>query len=169
MTETATVPVKSDNAELRRPHPFDTFGAIADEFIRMWGPNWPFGAWLPARHPAQFAPGTTAWPPRVDVFEKDGNLIVKAELPGLKKEDIEVTLDEGDLMIRGERKAESEVKEDAYYRMERSYGSFYRRLALPFEADAAKIKASYEGGILELRIPKPAAEERPEAKSIMIV
>jgi HSP20 family protein len=105
--------------------------------------------------------------PSTDVYEKDGNLVVKAELPGMKKEDIEVTLDQGDLVIRGERKAESEVTEEDYYRLERSYGSFYRRLPLGFHVTAEQIAASYHDGVLEVRIPKPK-QEQPQAKKIPV-
>jgi HSP20 family protein len=99
------------------------------------------------------------WTPSVDVYERDNTLVVKAEVPGLKKEDIEVALDQGDLVIRGERKAESEVKEENYYRIERNYGSFYRRIPLPFEVQADQVSASYNDGVLEVRIPKPAQEQ----------
>lgn len=108
------------------------------------------------------------WAPRVDVFEKNGDLVVKAELPGAKKEDIEVTLAQGYLVIRGQKKAETEVKEEHYYRMEQSYGSFYRRLALPFEAIADQVKATYTGGILEVHIPKPTAEAEPTSQAITV-
>ena len=87
----------------------------------------------------------------MDIFEKDGALMVKAELPGVKKEEVTITLDDGDLVVRGERKAESEVKEEDYYRMERSYGSFYRRMPLPFEAKAEEIKEQLYAKALEER------------------
>jgi HSP20 family protein len=92
----------------------------------------------------------------MDVFEKDGKLHVRAELPGVKKEDIQVLYDRGELQIKGERKSESEVKEEDYYRCERSYGSFFRRLPLSFEVEPDAIEANYKDGILEIGIPKPA-------------
>jgi len=110
--------------------------------------------------------------PRLDLYEKEGYLVVKAELPGLKKEEIEVEVEGGDLVIKGEHKAEEEVKEEAYYRMERSYGKFYRRIPLPVEAKPEAIKAGYSDGILEVRIPVPKVEkpkvEKPEAKKVKI-
>jgi HSP20 family protein len=106
----------------------------------------------------------TTWSPSVDVYEKDNTLMVKAELPGVKKEDIAITLDQGDLLIRGERKAEHEVKEEQYYRMERSYGSFYRRIPLPSGVKADQIKATFNDGVLEVRIPTPAQEQPQEQK-----
>lgn len=76
----------------------------------------------------------------------------------MKKEDIHVTLDEGDLVISGESKTRSEVKKEDCYRLERSTGQFYRRLALPFEASANRIEADFKDGVLEVKIPRPAAD-----------
>jgi HSP20 family protein len=103
----------------------------------------------------------------MDVFEQNGNLVVKAELPGVAKDDIHVTYDRGDLEIRGEKKAESEVKEENYYRSERSYGSFYRRMTLPFELKPEQISAEYKDGVLQVKIPKPA-ETKSEPRKIPV-
>jgi HSP20 family protein len=103
----------------------------------------------------------------VDVYEKDGNLIVKAEVPGMKKEDIKVEMDDGDLVLSGERKSESEVREEDYYRVERAYGSFYRRLQIPFDVKTEQIKATYKDGVLEIAIPKPA-QATPPPKRIAV-
>jgi HSP20 family protein len=168
MSETATAPVKTENGKVHRPDPFEMFETFQDEMARLWGQTWPFGSWPLAHRTAQRTTGAALWTPRVDVFEKNGDIVVKAELPGAKKEDIEVTLDQGDLMIRGQKKAETEVKEEHYYRMEQSYGSFYRRLALPFETTAEQIEATYAEGILEIRIPKPATEAQPAPQTITI-
>ena len=168
MAETATAPVKTGNGKVHRPDPFEMFETFQDEMARLWGQTWPFGSWPLPRKAAQTTTGTALWAPRVDVFEKDGDLVVKAELPGAKKEDIEVTLDQGDLVIRGQKKAETEVKEEHYYRMEQSYGSFYRRLALPFETTAEQVKATYAEGILEIRIPKPTAETPPAPQTVKV-
>ena len=143
MAETATPPMKTGNGKVRRPDLFETF---QDEMARLWSQTWPFSSWPVACGTAATTGGAALWTPRVDVFEKNGDLVVKAELPGARKEDIEVTLDQGDLVIRGQKKAETEVKEENYYRMEQSYGSFYRRLALPFETTAEQIKATYAEG-----------------------
>lgn len=168
MAETATVPAKTENGKLHRRDPFEMFETFQDEMARLWGQTWPFGSWPLARRAAQNTEGAALWAPRIDVFEKNGDFVVKAELPGAKKEDIEVTLDQGDLVIRGQKKAETEVKEEHYYRMEQSYGTFYRRLALPFEATAEQVKATFTEGILEIRIPKPAGETPSAPKQITI-
>ena len=96
--------------------------------------------------------------PRVDVLEKGGIPVVNAELPGVKQEDVQVELEDGDLVIRGETKAETEVKEESFYRMERSAGGFYRRLSLPFEVQPDQIQASMADGMLEVRIPRPTEQ-----------
>lgn len=169
MPEQTTVPVEAHDgsAKLRRREPGALFDDLQDEFARLWNRDW----WLPPRGllPLRFRRvepliSTEAWVPRVDVFEKNGDLVVKAELPGVKKDDIHVEMDEGDLVIRGERSAESEVKEDDYYRMERSYGSFLRRLALPDGVDAGQVKATFTDGVLEVIVPKPVAAAKEPAR-----
>jgi HSP20 family protein len=96
------------------------------------------------------------WMPAVDVFEKDDKFIVKAELPGMKEEDIDVSVVGDRLSIKGEKKTETQVKEQDYYRSERSYGSFYRSIPLPSNVEADKIEASFENGVLEVALPKSA-------------
>ncbi len=109
------------------------------------------------------------WAPSADIYEKDGHLVVKAELPGVDRDDISVTVEDGDLVLQGERRAEDEVEEDAFYRMERFTGTFYRRFALPDGIDEGQITAEYKDGVLEVRIPKPSGdEEKPERKQIQI-
>jgi HSP20 family protein len=101
------------------------------------------------------------WTPAIEMFEKDDKFMVKAELPGMKEEDIDVSVVGDTLTIKGERKAESEVKEEDYYCCERSYGSFTRSITLPSSVDAKNIEASYENGVLEISLPK-AAEVKPK-------
>ena len=103
----------------------------------------------------------------MDVYEKDNAIVIKAELPGLKKEEVQVEIDGEDLVIRGESKAESEVKDEDYYRSERSIGSFYRRMPLPAGVTPEQIQANLKDGVLEVRVPKPA-EARSEAKKIEV-
>lgn len=110
---------------------------------------------------------TMPWTPKLDVFRTDGELVVKADLPGMKKEDVTVTLEEGDLILKGERKEEKEFKEEDVYRAERIYGAFFRRLPLDFEVDPAKVNAKFIDGVLEIRLPMPPQEE-PKAEPIAI-
>lgn len=103
--------------------------------------------------------------PAADIFETKDDYILKLEVPGMKKDDIKVEINQNTLTVSGERKQDSDVKEDNYHRVERFYGSFNRSFTLPGETDTAKIKATMKDGILELKIPK--AEEK-KAKSISI-
>jgi len=96
------------------------------------------------------------WAPAIEVFEKEDKFVVMAELPGMKEEDIDVSVVGDTLTIKGEKKAETEVKEEDYYCCERSYGSFFRSVALPSTVDAQKIEASYANGVLEISLPKAA-------------
>lgn len=96
------------------------------------------------------------WIPAVDVFEKKDKFVVKAELPGMKEEDIDVSVVGDTLSIKGEKKTETEIEEEDYYRCERNYGSFYRSIPLPSTVDADKIEASFEDGVLEVALPKSA-------------
>jgi HSP20 family protein len=101
------------------------------------------------------------WAPAIEVFEKEDKFVVKAELPGMKEEDIDISVVGDTLTIKGERKAESEVKEEDYYCCERSYGSFSRSIAVPPNVDTKKIEASFEDGVLEVSLPK-APEVKPK-------
>lgn len=103
--------------------------------------------------------------PSLDVFEEKDSVVVKAELPGMKKEDVEVSLSGENLTIKGEKKEDKEVKEDDYYRRERSYGSFLRAVTLPCEVKSGEIKASFKDGVLEIRLPKT---EEAKKKSIAV-
>ena len=99
--------------------------------------------------------------PAVDVFEKEDKFVVKAELPGMKEEDVDVSVIGDTLSIKGEKKTETEIKDENYYRCERSYGSFYRSIPIPSNVDANKIEASFEDGVLEVALPK-SAEVKPK-------
>ncbi len=103
--------------------------------------------------------------PAVDVFEKDGQLHVRAEVPGMTEKDINIEVSEDGLVISGEKKEEKEVKEENYYRSERSYGKFTRRFALPRTADADKATARFKDGVLEIDIPLSGG---PTARKIEI-
>jgi HSP20 family protein len=103
--------------------------------------------------------------PTVDLYEEKDDIVVKAELPGIDKENVEVNLTDHTLTIKGEKKKQEEVKEENYYRSERSYGSFLRTLELPKDVHGDKVKASFKNGILEVRMPKT---EEAKAKEIKV-
>ena len=100
--------------------------------------------------------------PTVDIFEEGNDLVVKAELPGIKKEDLNVTLTENRITISGEKKREKKVEKKDYHRIESSYGSFTRSFRLPENVNGDKAKASFKDGMLNIRIPK--TEEAKQKK-----
>ena len=102
------------------------------------------------------------WSPLVDVIDKKDKIIAKAELPGVDKKDIKITLSDNTLTIRGERKEERETKKEDYYCCERVQGSYSRTIALPVEVDNTKIKASFKNGVLEVTLPKAEAVKPKE-------
>lgn len=97
---------------------------------------------------------TSNWTPAVDIKEEEQRFVLQADIPGVDPKDIDVTMDNGVLTIKGERKHESEEQANGYKRVERSYGSFYRRFSLPDSADAEGITAKGKDGVLEVVIPK---------------
>lgn len=103
--------------------------------------------------------------PAVDVFEEKDDLVVKAEVPGIDKDNIEVTLSDSTLTIKGEKKKQEEVKEENYYRSERHHGAFMRTVELPKDVQPDKVKASFKNGVLEIRMPKT---EEAKAKEIKV-
>jgi HSP20 family protein len=102
------------------------------------------------------------WAPAVDVLTKDNDLMIRAELPGVKPEDVDITLQDGVLSISGEHKANQEEERGGYHVRERRYGSFRRSLALPKGIDESKIHARFENGVLEVTVEGAAIEEAPK-------
>lgn len=94
------------------------------------------------------------WAPAIDVVDRKDEVILRADLPGMSERDVELTLQDGNLTIRGERKEEKEEKEENYYCCERSYGAFSRSLAVPASVNADKINATFKSGVLEVHLPK---------------
>jgi HSP20 family protein len=101
----------------------------------------------------------TTWRPAIDVEEKDGKYLVRADLPGLNKKDIHVELHDGYLTLRGERKSEHEENKDNYHRIERTYGTFERTFRVPKGVTEKDIHAKYKDGVLELTVPTPKVVE----------
>lgn len=99
------------------------------------------------------------WAPAVDIFEREGQIVLKAELPGVDPKDVQIHVENNVLTLRGERKFDNEVKRESYHRVERSYGSFTRSFHLPNTVDVGNIKADYKDGVLNVALPK-----REEAK-----
>ncbi len=108
--------------------------------------------------------GLQRFAPRIDMCETDDALEITVELPGVDEKDIDVTVTEDVMTIKGEKKSESEKKDKDYHMVERSYGMFQRSLALPYEVDADKVEAKFENGVLKVSMPKPPEIEAKTKK-----
>jgi HSP20 family protein len=104
------------------------------------------------------------WSPSVDIEEKDNEIVVKADIPGVSEKDLEVRLENNTLTLKGERKFEKEDKQQGYHRIERGYGSFVRSFALPAAVDADKVQAHYKDGVLTVTLPKTEAAKARKVK-----
>ena len=134
------VPVK------RRNELLDPFRRMDELMRRTWG-DFPFGELVEK----EFG---TEWVPSVDISETEKEITVKAELPGIDKKDIEISLDENHLIIKGEKRGETEETGKHFHRVERTFGSFYRSLLLPATVAKDKIDAAYKDGVLTVVLPK---------------
>jgi HSP20 family protein len=106
-----------------------------------------------------------SWTPAVDIYEVEGSLVLKAELPELRREDIDVNIENSTLTIRGERKLDSEVKQESFHRIERAYGTFVRQFTLPPTVDPAKVGAEYKNGVLTVTLP---VREEAKPRSVKV-
>jgi len=144
---------------LVRWNPFGESTAMQNRINRMFNePYWPTGR-------MDDDTGMGMWNPVVDLYEKDDHFVIKAELPGVNKKDIAIDLKDRVLTLSGERLYENEVKEENYYRRERSYGKFQRVFTLPADVDSDKIKAEFNDGLLQIEVPKPE-EQKPKKVTI---
>lgn len=136
---------------------------FSEEMDRLFG-DFSFGGSLASGFGREFTRLAdlegSMWLPQVESFERDGKLVVRADLPGLNKDDINVEITDDAIKIRGERRQEEEENEKGYYRSERSYGSFYREIPLPSGANAEDAGATFRNGVLEVTIPAPARQGR---------
>jgi HSP20 family protein len=110
-------------------------------------------------------PALQRWVPPMDLVESGDQFVLRADLPGMSEEDIQIELEDGTLTVSGERKAEHEQREEGFHRVERSFGTFSRSLTLPKGIDGDAVSASFDRGVLEIRIPKPE-ERKPRRISI---
>ena len=144
---------------LVRRNPFGEMTAMQNRINRMFNePFWPTGR-------MNDDTGMGMWNPVVDLYEKDDHFVIKAELPGVNKNDIAIDLKDRVLTLSGDRSYENEVKEENYFRRERSYGKFQRVFTLPADVDSDKIKAEFNDGLLQIEVPKP---EEQKAKKVTI-
>jgi HSP20 family protein len=117
-------------------------------------------SWLASRFGRGGERGHSMWSPQVEIYERENHLVICADLPGLKKDNIKVEFKDNVLTIQGERQQEYEEKQQGYQRSERSYGSFYRAIPLPEGIDAGKVQATFQDGVLKITMPMPQQEER---------
>jgi len=136
---------------------FDRLPSLRDEVSRL------FDFSLPARGSGV----ANGWSPALDVFDDKDSMVVKVELPGLKKEAINISLHEGVLTVSGERKRETEKKEGEFFRSERYFGKFQRSVTLPATVDSSKVSATYKDGVLTVELPK-AEEAKPKQIAVSV-
>jgi HSP20 family protein len=151
----------------RREQPVPTISPFAfmrrfnEEMDRLYG-DFGFGRALASGFGREFDRladlEASLWSPQVEAFEREGKLIVRADLPGLTKDDINVDITDDAIKIRGERRQEKEENEEGYYRSERSYGSFYREIPLPNGVNGDEANATFRNGVLEITMPAPARQ-----------
>jgi len=129
---------------------------MEDFFGRNRRPWWP-SVWSRDRARELIAPA-------LDIYEEKDDIVVKAELPGMTKDDIEVDISNSHLTLKGEKKKEEKIEEEGYFACERAYGAFHRSVELPKGVQADKVKASFKNGILEIRLPKTEEAKTKEIK-----
>jgi HSP20 family protein len=132
-----------------------------EDFIRRPFSSTP--SWLPRLR----MPEVEGVVPSVDILKEGDDIVVKAELPGMKKENIDVSLTKDTITISGEKKKEEKIEKKDYYSLERSYGSFKRSFSLPSEVQTEKASAKFKDGVLEIRIPKTEEAKKKEKKVII--
>lgn len=139
--------------------PFEEMERRFEDFFRK-----PFSLMGPTWWPRLRMPELEEITPTVDIYEEAGDVVIKAELPGMKKENIDVNISGDTVTISGEKKKEEKVEKKNYYSIERSYGSFKRTFRMPAEVQADKAKANFKDGVLELRVPKTEEAKKKEKK-----
>ena len=143
----------------RAGNPFAMLDRFTDEMDRVFG-DFGFGrGWLSPRGNAQLRT-SAMWAPDIEVYHRNNELVVRADLPGLKKDDVKVDVTDNTITIQGERRQEEETEREGVYRSERTYGSFCRTVPLPEGAIADQAKASFRDGVLEITVPAPPQTTR---------
>ena len=136
---------------LARWTPMGNLASFQDEMNRM------FNQFFRGGNGEEAGWGVRTWTPPVDIYETDDALVLKAELPGVSKDDVSIEIHQNTLILRGQRRPDAEVREDRYHRAERAYGPFQRSFLLPTLVDQEHVQATYKDGVLELRLPKSEA------------
>jgi HSP20 family protein len=142
---------------ITRFDPFRDMAVLQDRMNRLFNDSYS------GRNQEDHMLSRGTWIPPVDIYEVDGELVLKAELPDMKREDIDVTVENNTLTVRGDRKLDNEIKQENFHRVERAYGSFVRTFSLPPTVDTGKIGAEYKDGVLTVKLPM---REEAKARSI---
>ena len=154
----------SEETSIARPtpgfpsSPFSLMRRLSDEMERLFD-----GGGIGDLRGSQWWPtslGTGSWSPDIDIYERKGQLVIHADVPGLTKNDVKVEVSDGELVIEGERKMEQEDKENGSYRRECAYGAFRRALRLPEGVKADRAKATFKDGVLEVTMPAQAHQKK---------
>src|SRR5919109_3503452 len=148
---------------MMRWDPFQDLRSAQDEMAQMS----PMLAHALGLHAQQGSATTTDWAPALDISERKDAYLVTVELPGIKPEDLDITMEDGLLTIQGERHFTSESSEEQYHRVERRYGSFRRSITLPSQVQADAIEASFDNGVLTVKVPK-AEEAKPRRIEVQL-
>jgi HSP20 family protein len=151
---------KRESRELVKTEPAARIPVMRD--MDRWFEDF-FGRPFPSIMP-RFAIQEAEFIPAIDIYEEGNDVIVKAELPGMKKEDIDISLSEDTITLSGEKKAEHKIEKRGFYRYESSYGSFCRSMTLPSDVQPEKVKAEFKNGVLEVRMPKTEEAKKKERK-----
>ena len=138
----------------RRQEPLNLLRQMTSEFDRMFDEPWTLFRWPPTEVGSTDAP---IWAPKVDIVTKDNKLVTRVDLPGMKKEDVVVEVEDGFLTLSGERRKETREEKANVYREEREYGSFCRTVPLPKGVKAEDVNATFNNGVLEVTVPLPVA------------
>jgi HSP20 family protein len=150
---------RSSTALARPATPFRMFERFADEMDRIFD-EFGFGR-LRSRQPWRgMLSGDDVWSPDVEVFHRNNELVIRADLPGLTKDDVRVDVNDNQVTIEGERQRQHEEEREGVYRSERSYGRFYRAIPLPEGVIADQAKATFKDGVLEITMPAPPEQAR---------
>ena len=140
-------------------NPFYEMESLQNEMNKLF--DFSLGRW----GDRQYGLLDSGWSPAIDIYDSKDNLMIKADIPGMDKKDIDITIQGDTLVLKGEKKTDNEVKEKGYVKTERFYGSFNRAVRLPAEVDSTKVKATYKEGVLELVLPK---KEEAKPKQINV-
>jgi HSP20 family protein len=149
------VPMKANPWGLRRFEMFPGIDSIRREMDTLFGS---LARPFPSLRPSE----RESWMPTLDVYEKDGEMVIRLDLPGIEKKDVSVKVLDDILTIEGERKLEKKIEEENYLCQEAFYGAFTRRIALPNPVEEYEVKATFQNGVLEIHVPVKVETEKPK-------